>query len=156
MAARRSQWDEAAGAAENARRELPLIVSAYFAEGRQVLAGPRTARQLHQLRLASKKLRYTLELFTPCYPTGLEERLSELKKLQDWLGNVNDAAASLKLVGRKELKSHPEIREFLEKRAASQAAAFTRYWKRTFDAEGQEAWWVDFLAAKARRPRPAA
>ena len=47
-------------AADNASRELPRLVSQFFAETREALAEPRTPRRLHQLRLASKKLRYTL------------------------------------------------------------------------------------------------
>jgi CHAD domain-containing protein len=148
-------WDSDKGPAENARRELPRIVSDYFAEGRRVLSAPRNAKSLHRLRLASKKLRYTLELFRPCYPAGFEDRLAELKKLQDWLGASNDASVAATLVGSKQLKKHPEVRESLEKRSAAQASAFVRYWKRTFDADGQEAWWTDFLATKAREPKAA-
>ena len=151
----RIAWDGNASVAENAGRELPRIVADYFAEGRRVLAAERSARRLHRLRLKSKNLRYTLELFRPCYPTGLEDRLAELKKVQDWLGASNDAAVAANLAGRRALKKHPELREALEKRATAQAAAFTRYWKRTFDANGQEAWWTDFLAKKARDPKDA-
>ena len=151
----RIAWDGDAGAAENARRELPRMVADYFAEGRRVLTATRSARRLHRLRLKSKNLRYTLELFRPCYPAGLEDRLAELKKLQDWLGASNDATVAASLLGRKELKRHPELAEALEKRAAAQASAFTRYWKRTFDAKGQESWWTDFLAKKARDPKAA-
>jgi CHAD domain-containing protein len=139
------KWDEKAGVSPNASRELPRMVTAYFSRVREVLAEDGTPRELHQLRLASKRLRYTLELFRPCYPKGLEERLDALKKLQDWLGEVNDAVASGRLL-RRALKRRPKVRKFLDDRAAQQAAGFNRYWKETFDAPGQEAWWTDFLA----------
>ena len=90
-------------------------------------------------------LRYTLELFRPCYPAGLEERLDALKKLQDSLGEVNDAVASARLL-REALKRQPKVRKFLDDRAAEQAAEFIRHWKETFDAPGREAWWTDFLS----------
>src|ERR1017187_9363655 len=80
------KWDKRAGVAGNARRELPRLVSAYFARVRAFLAEDGTPRELHRMRLASKRLRYTLELFRPCYAAGLEERLDALKVLQDWLG----------------------------------------------------------------------
>ena len=147
------EWDDAAGVAANARRELPRLTALYFADARKTVAGPRSPGALHRLRIASKKFRYTLELFRPVYPAGLDARLNELKKLQDFLGDVNDTAASRKLLGRRTLKRHPELREFLEKRAATQVAGFARYWKRSFDAKGREAWWTDFLATKARAPR---
>jgi len=135
-------------AAANAKRELPRLVGQFFTATRRSIAARNWPRNLHRVRLASKKLRYTLELFRSIYPAAFEARLDELKKLQDWLGDANDAAASGKLLGRATLRRHAVLREFLGKRAEAQAAAFTRYWKKTFDAEGQEKWWTDFLANK--------
>ena len=146
----RLKWRRRDDIAANAKRELPGVVAGFFADTRKAMDEDDWPRNLHRVRLASKKLRYTLELFRGVYPAALEDRLSELKKLQDWLGGANDAAASRKLLGRAALRHHPELEKFLEKRAAAQAAAFTRYWKKTFDAKGQEAWWTDFLAHKAR------
>ena len=142
---RRIEWDEKSGVLPNARRELPRLIAAYFSRVRKVLAEDGSPRKLHRLRLASKRLRYTLELFRPCYPGGLEERLDALRKLQDSLGEVNDAVASARLL-RGALKRHPKVRKFLDDRAAEQAAEFARYWKEAFDAPGREAWWTDFLA----------
>ena len=139
------KWDESAGPAANARRELPRLVSAYFSTVREFLAEDPAPPELHRLRLASKRLRYTLELFRPCYPAGFEDRIDALKKLQDWLGEVNDAVASGRLL-HGALKTRPKLRKFLEDRAAQQAAEFTRHWKEIFDAPGREAWWTDFLA----------
>ena len=150
--AHRMKWDQRAGVAANARRELPRMVRAYLSQVRDSLAEDATPRELHRLRLASKRLRYTLELFVPCYPAGLEDRLAALKKLQDWLGEVNDAVASGRLL-RGALKRQPKLRKFLEDRAAEKAAGFARHWKESFDAVGQEAWWTDFLARNARTPR---
>lgn len=146
------KWIERAGVASNARRALPPMASAYFARGRELLAKDPKPRQLHCLRLASKRLRYTLELFRPCYPAGLEERLEALKKLQDSLGDINDAVASAKLL-RGPLKRRPKVRKFLQERAADKAAEFARHWKETFDAPGQEAWWTGFLKRPAIRVR---
>jgi CHAD domain-containing protein len=139
------QWDKRAGVAANAGRELPRMVSAYFSQVRAFLAKDGTLRELHRLRLASKRLRYTLELFRACYPAGLEDRLDALKVLQDWLGEVNDAVASAEML-RGALERRPKVRRFLEERAAEHAAGFARHWKETFDAPGQEAWWTGFLA----------
>jgi len=147
---RRIEWDERTGVLPNARRELPRLIAAYFSQVRKVLAEDGSPRKLHRLRLASKRLRYTLELFRPCYPAGLEERLDALRKLQDSLGEVNDAVASARLL-RGALKRQPKVRKFLDDRAAEQAAEFARYWKETFDAPGREAWWTDFLAHHSSR-----
>jgi hypothetical protein len=149
------QWNERAGVASNARRELPPMVRGYFSQVREFLAEDATPASLHRLRLASKRLRYTLELFRPCYPAALEERLAALKVLQDRLGEVNDAVASARLL-RVSLQRQPKVRKFLEGRAAERAAEFVRYWKETFDAPGRETWWTDLLARPITpaAPRP--
>jgi CHAD domain-containing protein len=144
------KWDEGDGLLPNVRRELPRLVSAYFSGVRKTLANHPNPRKLHRLRLASKRLRYTLELFRPCYPPAFEERLDTLRKLQDHLGEVNDAVASAKLLGAS-LKRQPKLRKFLDDRAAQQAAEFVRHWKEIFDAPGHEAWWTDFLAHHTSR-----
>ncbi len=46
---------------------------------------------LHRLRIAAKKLRYLLEFFRSLYPTErVDPRITELKGLQDVLGELND------------------------------------------------------------------
>src|SRR3974377_2562451 len=100
---------------------MPRLVSTYFSPVREFLAGDPTPPELHQLRLASKRLRYTLELFRPCYPAGMEVRLDALKKLQDWLGDINDAVASARLLSE-HLKEQPKGREVLDNRAGGKAA----------------------------------
>ncbi|MEO8368580.1 MAG: CHAD domain-containing protein [Candidatus Solibacter sp.] len=146
MMAATLKWSSKYDAEANAKRQLPRIVAQFFAVTRRAIARKSWPRNLHRVRLASKKLRYTLELFHSIYPAALDARLDELKKLQDWLGDANDAAASRKLLGVATLRRHAVLGEFLKQRADAQAAAFTHYWKETFDAKGQEKWWTDFLA----------
>jgi CHAD domain-containing protein len=155
MAKPHTPWDNEASAAANARRCLPLLVSSYFAGVRRVLARSPSPGRLHRLRLDSKRLRYTLELFRPCYPAALEERLEALKKLQDLLGETNDAVATSRLL-RGPLRRQPELRQFIKRRAGERAAAFLREWTERFDAPGREEWWTGFLARNAHAPRRAA
>ncbi|HEY7388633.1 MAG TPA: CHAD domain-containing protein, partial [Bryobacteraceae bacterium] len=88
------EWDESSDAIVNARTVLPKLVEEYFALGREVLASEPAPSALHQLRLASKKLRYTLELFKACYGPGFRERIETLKTLQQMLGEINDTVAA--------------------------------------------------------------
>ncbi|MDD1770129.1 MAG: CHAD domain-containing protein [Methanomassiliicoccales archaeon] len=44
----------------------------------------------HQMRIAAKRLRYTLELFGGLYAGGLLDELSKVKKLQEVLGEMHD------------------------------------------------------------------
>jgi CHAD domain-containing protein len=47
-------------------------------------------KELHAMRLAAKRLRYTLECFAPIYKGGLEEVTSNLRKIQENLGIIHD------------------------------------------------------------------
>jgi hypothetical protein len=74
---------------ENARR----IVRARLAElyvWSQYIHDERRVREQHQLRIAAKRLRYTLELFRDYLPEQADERIKALKGLQDALGLLHD------------------------------------------------------------------
>jgi CHAD domain-containing protein len=147
----RTAWDESESAAVNARRRLPRMMSEYFAEVREALAGKHSPAALHPIRLASKKVRYTLELFRECYgAAGFDARLRALKDVQTSLGEVNDAVATWRLLAS--LMPHSPrrqaLREFLKRRAAEKAEEFRAHWTEKFDAAGQERWWTDFLGGR--------
>jgi CHAD domain-containing protein len=47
---------------------------------------------LHQLRIEAKRLRYSMEIFAPCFDEGFRSDLyPRMKELQDRLGAINDA-----------------------------------------------------------------
>jgi CHAD domain-containing protein len=46
--------------------------------------------ELHAMRIAAKKLRYTLEIFAPIYPGGFKQWLKPLREVQDLLGLMHD------------------------------------------------------------------
>jgi CHAD domain-containing protein len=143
-------WDERSATAVNARRHLPGAVSAYFAEVRGALAENPPPPELHRLRLATKRVRYTLELFRPCYGPGLETRLEELRRLQSVLGDVNDSGVALRLISDS-VPSSPQmerVRRYLEGRAAAKALEFRKDWAE-FDAPGREELWISYLARNA-------
>jgi triphosphatase len=55
---------------------------------------------LHRLRIALKKLRYTAEFFAPLYPRRAVDRyLKEVRGLQNHLGDLNDVANVRSVVG---------------------------------------------------------
>jgi CHAD domain-containing protein len=150
-----ARWDDRAGAAANARRELPRLAASYFARVRELLAEEPSPSKLHRLRLATKRLRYTLELFRPCYGPGLETRLAALRRVQQLLGEVNDSGAAGRLLSKSMSAASPQrarILRFLEERAAVKAQEFRKDWAEVFDAPGQERWWTGYLARNARTP----
>lgn len=146
------EWTARAEAAENARTHLPKLVAAYFEEGRKLLAANPAPAQLHALRLATKKVRYTLELFKSCYDAGLNERISALKSLQQMLGEINDTVAAERTIEAALGSRTPEmvkVARFLRDRGKAKANEFKRHWTKVFDAPGQERWWITYLARLA-------
>ena len=148
-------WDERTGAAANAHRELPLLAASFFAQVRALLAEDPSPAKLHRLRLLTKRLRYTLELFRPCYGPALDTRLAALRRIQQSLGEVNDSLAAGALLSQAMSAASPQrarILRYLEERAALKAQEFRQDWAEVFDAPGQERWWTTYLARHARTP----
>jgi CHAD domain-containing protein len=54
------------------------------------LQRPECIVEHHEMRIATKRLRYTLETFAPCYPNQLSQPLQTLRQLQDFLGQMHD------------------------------------------------------------------
>lgn len=149
------EWGFRTGPAHQAGRELPSLVAAYFAYVREVLAQDPPPAELHRLRLATKRLRYTLELFRDCYGPGLEVRLRALQEVQQALGDLNDSVASRTLLKRA-LGSSPQgarIDKFLASRAQKQALQFRNHWVEVFDRAGREEWFAGYLSRNAQSPR---
>jgi CHAD domain-containing protein len=67
---------------------------------RAKVAANREEGDLHRLRIALKKLRYTAEFFAPLYPKRSVGRyLKKLRGLQNHLGDLNDVANVRSVVG---------------------------------------------------------
>ncbi len=149
------KWNENSSVALNARRRLPALITWYFGEGRTLLAQNPPAPEFHRLRLATKRVRYTLELFRPCYGSALERRLDELKGVQQLLGELNDLVAFQgMLADRKGAGAHKaQLEEFLKARIDAKVQEFREYWSGTFDAPGRELRWTRYLGQDARNPR---
>ncbi len=62
------------------------------------LYNPAGIAQHHELRIATKELRYTMELFRPAYEGDLDAPLAATKKLQNMLGDLHDCDVWLGLL----------------------------------------------------------
>jgi CHAD domain-containing protein len=51
---------------------------------------PDAIAEHHAIRIAAKKLRYTMEVYAPLYRLGLKKPLSRVKKIQEILGDLHD------------------------------------------------------------------
>ncbi len=56
----------------------------------EVVMDPEKVAELHQMRIAAKWLRYTMENFTGLYSNQLKPYLQAVRKLQDLLGEIHD------------------------------------------------------------------
>lgn len=55
-----------------------------------IVEQPEKVEELHQMRIAAKWLRYTMENFAPLYSNELKPFLQAIKQVQELLGNVHD------------------------------------------------------------------
>ncbi|MGQ9837340.1 MAG: CHAD domain-containing protein [Cyanobacteriota bacterium] len=71
----------------------PLLAQWLLQPGWRISSVPHRsseAKKLHELRKASKQLRYQVEFFSDCYGSRVQEWLETLKTLQEQLGRFND------------------------------------------------------------------
>ncbi len=54
------------------------------------IENPENVDELHQMRIAAKRLRYTMEAFIPCFGKPLKEKIEAVKLLQEQLGEIHD------------------------------------------------------------------
>lgn len=59
---------------------------------------PYRIRELHDLRIAAKRLRYSLEIFADVLPEFSKEAVNELTLLQDELGDLHDSDVMIALL----------------------------------------------------------
>jgi len=64
------------------------------------LFSPHDSEGLHDLRIAAKELRYSLELFSACLGGGLKPFAKEIARLQSSLGHVHDCDGWIKELGK--------------------------------------------------------
>ncbi|TAJ45501.1 CHAD domain-containing protein [Methanofollis fontis] len=54
------------------------------------VSDPDAILEHHAMRIAAKRLRYTMEIFGPLYPDGLKDAIKSVKRMQDYLGDIHD------------------------------------------------------------------
>ena len=146
-------WEGSKSVAENARDKLPELSHGFFEAGRELAASHSSLQALHRFRLLTKRFRYTLELFRPCYGPGLARRIEALKTLQQYLGEVSDCRTTRELLaGRDDLSKavRDRLTRQLKVLAAARVARFRRLWRKDFAQPERERSWTDYLRRFAR------
>lgn len=105
------------------------------------IADPARVDELHNMRIAAKRLRYTMEIFAPCIRSkGFETLYNQVKSIQEQIGEIHDADVRGPLLQEfldKRAADRPEIRAGLEAvirgqhaQRASGYRAFVAYWNK--------------------------
>ena len=82
---------------ENARIIARVRVDELYSWERYV-ENPYYVRELHDLRIAAKRLRYTLEVFEDVLPEACAPIIKELEQIQEELGNLHDSDVMIALL----------------------------------------------------------
>jgi CHAD domain-containing protein len=100
MKARRVKGLDADGTLRDSARR---IIDTRAAEVRSFSPGvldPRNVDDLHDMRIAAKRLRYVLELAEPVFGAPAEQGARRARKLQDLLGEIHDCDVTIPRVER--------------------------------------------------------
>ncbi|GAB4463449.1 MAG: hypothetical protein OHK0029_32070 [Armatimonadaceae bacterium] len=62
------------------------------------IADPECVTELHQMRIAAKRLRYTLELFAPVLGDEAQRVLKSVEEIQEQLGKIHDCDVLFPLI----------------------------------------------------------
>jgi CHAD domain-containing protein len=109
---------------DTAKRMMPRMLKEHFEQGEEAARPKSGARELHKFRIATKKVRYTVDLFAPVIKEPVEGLVEEFKKLQSLLGEGNDFAVVRRMVPR----GYADIRDGLRKKQRKKADEFRRMW----------------------------
>ena len=149
----------------NARRVLRArIAEVYSYDG--LIADPGNVTELHDLRIACKRLRYLLEIFGIAFPADLEPFVEEVKGLQDLLGDIHDCDVQIPMLeahlawleGREAAAARSLVAGAAARRRARGGApseAAFRAFRRSLEVgmRGDERIGVHALTARRRRER---
>jgi hypothetical protein len=82
----------------NARKVLAVRIAELYSY-EPVVFEPTWSRELHDMRIAAKRLRYTLELFAPQFGEAGKRQIERIKQIQEVLGDIHDRDVEIEMVG---------------------------------------------------------
>ncbi len=105
------------------------------------ISDPARVEELHNMRIAAKRLRYTLEIFAPCFPGKEFTKLyDQVKSVQEQIGEIHDRDVRGPLLQEfvdDHAHGRPEIRVGLERLIQAQHSEraklyrlFIAYWNK--------------------------
>ncbi len=82
----------------NARRVLGVRIAEYYSY-EPIVGHPELSLALHDLRISTKRLRYTLELFRTEFGDEGERQIERVKAIQETLGDLHDHDVRIEMIG---------------------------------------------------------
>jgi hypothetical protein len=89
--ARRVKGIDCRGSVVDNARRIILVRLDEMLSFSQYVSDPSNVTELHDLRIAAKRLRYTLELFRFAFSSEINGLIDEVKEIQEHIGNMHDA-----------------------------------------------------------------
>ncbi len=89
--------DVQAPTSQNARQIARVRLGEMY-DWNSFVDSPYAVRELHNLRIAAKRLRYTLEIFADFLPGDCQPLVEELEQVQEELGQVHDSDVLIALL----------------------------------------------------------
>lgn len=83
----------------NARKIIDVRLREMLSFGEHV-GDPQKIDEIHNLRIAAKRLRYTLEMFRFAFPKELADLVDEVKQVQEHIGDMRDADVMIERVNQ--------------------------------------------------------
>ncbi len=129
---------------ESLRSNAPLMLHTRLEELYQFapyISDPTRVEELHNMRISAKRLRYTMEIFQPCFPgKDFAKLYDQVKSVQEQIGEIHDRDVRgplLQAFLEARVGDRPEIRAGLERLIQSQQAeraklyrSFVGYWNK--------------------------
>ena len=141
----------AAGLQETAQQTVRRLGTTFLKAAKEAASPKATPEDLHRLRIAAKKLRYTLELFPASYGSSFNSGLASIKRVHRLLGAINDCATAAAIVA--EYRGGRRLALRLEKRQHNKSREFRQYWSEELQEGKQLEGWIDRLERATAQPR---
>jgi CHAD domain-containing protein len=130
---------------ELAYQLLSGLVPRYWQAGEKAAAAHSSFSALHGFRLATKHLRYTMDLFAPAFGRGVSSRLALLKRVQTHLGEMNDISVTRKM---KLISRVPALDEWLAGKQHAERKKFQEAWALEYQRSRAGATWVRYFTPR--------
>ena len=136
--------------AERATSELTRVAAGFFDSGEKASGAKASAKELHALRLAAKRFRYTLELFAPSYGPAANVWLERIARVQTRLGRINDCRTVRSVVSS--IGENREIEAALKRKQRRRMRDFRKLCRDEFADARQTRQWIHDLRFPAKKP----